>query len=108
MIQKGLKLLFVEQPRLSQKIRQVFALGSKREARAILIAFCCSWFLAVGCSDSKNESRSNPAKPVIGIAFETLQTEFWVAGYAAIKDECKKRGFTVMESVADGDANRQL
>jgi len=76
--------------------------------RATLFAFCCSWFFAVGCNDSKSGKLPNQTKPVIGVAFETLQTEFWVAGFSAIKDECEKRGFTVVESVADGDANRQL
>jgi len=37
-----------------------------------------------------------------------LQTEYWVAGYEAIKAEAAKRGFKVLEAVADGDANRQF
>ncbi len=37
-----------------------------------------------------------------------MQTEFWVAGLEAIKAECHQRGFEVIESVADGDSNRQL
>jgi ABC-type sugar transport system substrate-binding protein len=67
--------------------------------------------LILGCNSEKSgvdSSSKTTAKPVIGIAFETLQTEFWVAGYAAIKKECEKRGYDVVESVADGDANRQL
>jgi ABC-type sugar transport system substrate-binding protein len=44
----------------------------------------------------------------LGIAFETLQTEYWVAGYEAIKAEATQRGFKVLEAVADGDANRQF
>lgn len=48
-------------------------------------------------------------KPLtLGVAFETLQTEYWVAGFEAIKSECEKRGFRILEAVADGDANRQL
>ena len=54
------------------------------------------------------DSGGSTGKPVIGVAFETLQTEFWVAGFDAIKAECEKRGYEVVESVADGDANRQL
>ena len=42
------------------------------------------------------------------MAFETLQTEYWIAGYDAIKSECAKRGFKIAEAVADNDANRQL
>lgn len=50
-----------------------------------------------------------PAKTLtLGVAFETLQTEYWVAGYEAIKAEAVRRGFKVLEAVADGDANRQL
>jgi ABC-type sugar transport system substrate-binding protein len=44
----------------------------------------------------------------VGVNFETLQTEYWVAGFEAIKDELKKRNIRIVESVADGDANRQL
>ena len=71
-------------------------------------------FLALvltGCDKSESSPGSNTAnsKPLsIGIAFETLQTEYWVAGYEAIKAEAAKRGFTVVEAVADSDANRQF
>ncbi len=58
--------------------------------------------LLVACSDS------GPKKPKIGVAFETLQTEFWVAGFDAIKAECARSGYEAVEAVADGDANRQL
>ncbi len=44
----------------------------------------------------------------LGVAFETLQTEYWVAGYEAIKAEAAARGFKVVEAVADNDANRQF
>lgn len=44
----------------------------------------------------------------VGVSFETLQTEYWVAGFDAIKDELGKRNLTTLEAVADGDANRQL
>jgi ABC-type sugar transport system substrate-binding protein len=44
----------------------------------------------------------------VGVAFETLQTEYWIAGYEAINAECAKRGFKVVEAVADNDANKQL
>ena len=58
--------------------------------------------LLAACSDS------GPKKPKIGVAFETLQTEFWVAGFDAIKAECAAAGYEAVEAVADGDANRQL
>jgi ABC-type sugar transport system substrate-binding protein len=45
---------------------------------------------------------------VIGVAFETLQTEYWVAGFEALRADLKKRGYTMLEAVSDGDTNRQL
>jgi len=68
-----------------------------------------------GCK--REETKTSGAAPgdpaasptlTIGVAFETLQTEYWVAGYEAIKSEAAKRGFKVLEAVADGDANRQF
>lgn len=47
-------------------------------------------------------------KPLIGISFETLQTEYWVVSVEAIKAACEARGFDYLEAVANGDANRQF
>jgi inositol transport system substrate-binding protein len=44
----------------------------------------------------------------VGVAFETLQTEYWVAGFDAIKDELASRDIEVLEAIADSDPNRQL
>jgi ABC-type sugar transport system substrate-binding protein len=44
----------------------------------------------------------------VGVSFETLQTEYWVAGFEAIKDELQKRNIRMLDAIADGDANRQL
>lgn len=44
----------------------------------------------------------------IGIAFDTLQTEYWVASMNTLKAELAARSANVLEVVADGDANRQL
>ena len=63
------------------------------------------------CDKPADKTATGPAadKPLtIGVAFETLQTEYWVAGYEAIKSECAKRGFKIVEAVADNDANRQF
>jgi len=54
-----------------------------------------------GCSQT-------PAQPTVGVAFETLQTEYWVASRNAIEAELKKRGVRMVEAIADGDANRQF
>lgn len=73
---------------------------------------------AVGCDESSSgsaatASRVSPSAAAsqsrtIGVAFETLQTEYWVAGFEAIKAELSKRQIKVLEAIADGDANRQL
>ncbi|MGB3779338.1 MAG: sugar ABC transporter substrate-binding protein [Tunicatimonas sp.] len=44
----------------------------------------------------------------IGLSFETLQTEYWVASIEALKAECAARGIQTLEAVANGDANRQF
>jgi inositol transport system substrate-binding protein len=60
-------------------------------------------FVAGSCSSS-----SEKGKRKIGVAFETLQTEYWVAGFDAIKEELEKRDLEVLEAIADSDPNRQL
>lgn len=62
-----------------------------------------TWLLLVGVSCSHERER-----PVIGISFETLQTEYWVASVEAVKEECVKNGFDYTVAVANGDANRQF
>lgn len=63
-------------------------------------------------SPSANDASGGAAagqKPLtIGISFETLQTEFWVAALDAFRDELERRNIRMLETVADGDANRQL
>jgi inositol transport system substrate-binding protein len=44
----------------------------------------------------------------IGVAFETLQTEYWVASVEALRAAIEARGMEMIEAVADNDANRQL
>jgi inositol transport system substrate-binding protein len=71
----------------------------------IVLAVTAALFtLALSAAGCRRES----AKPTIGVAFETLQTEFWVAAIDAIRADLGARGFSVMEAIADGDANRQL
>ncbi len=59
--------------------------------------------LLLSCTQNKG-----PKQMTIGVSFETLQTEYWVAGFEAIKAELKKRNINALEAIADGDANRQL
>ena len=61
------------------------------------------WMLLVFCSCSHQRER-----PLIGISFETLQTEYWVASVEAVKAECIKNGYDFVVAVANGDANRQF
>lgn len=62
-----------------------------------------------GC-DKKDSgpSPSGPKKPVVGVAFDTLQTECWVASRDAIKDELTARNADMLLAVANNDANEQL
>jgi ABC-type sugar transport system substrate-binding protein len=66
-----------------------------------------AWALALGvvcaCSGAQKDEAA-----VVGVAFETLQTEFWVAGIDAIRAELGKSQLGMLEAIADGDANRQL
>src|SRR5947207_13865180 len=65
-----------------------------------------------GCNKSPSDTAAPAAavsKPLtIGVSFETLQTEYWVAGFEAIKSELKKRNMNMLEAIDDSDANRQL
>jgi len=74
----------------------------------LIAAFLAVAALFAGC----NKKSDTPAPPggalTIGVAFETLQTEYWVAGFEAIRADLKNRGHTMLEAVADQDANRQI
>lgn len=62
--------------------------------------------LCVAASCKKQQAGDAPLK--IGVAFETLQTEYWVASFDVMRAELKKRNMEMLEAIADGDANRQL
>lgn len=72
----------------------------------------CSLFLfglIYGCSSaSRTADGGADGKKTVGVAFETLQTEYWVAGFDAIKEELASRDIAVLEAIADSDPNRQL
>jgi ABC-type sugar transport system substrate-binding protein len=44
----------------------------------------------------------------IAVLFDGLYSEFWVAGIKIIRDDLKKRGFTIMEAISDKDDNKQF
>ena len=65
---------------------------------------------ATGCQDQAKPPAGpeGEKKMTIGVSFETLQTEFWVAALDAFRGELAKRNITLLEAIANGDANRQL
>jgi ABC-type sugar transport system substrate-binding protein len=71
---------------------------------------CSTILFGCGKSDSSGNSGagSSGKQLTIGVCFETLQTEYWVAGFNAIKAELKSKNIKVLEAVSDNDANKQL
>lgn len=65
--------------------------------------------LVCACSRESAPSRaSDTPRLTIGVAFETLQTEFWVAAWNKLRADTQARGITMLEAVADGDPNKQF
>lgn len=79
-----------------------------------VIATAIATVLAAGCgkstppADSPSVTVTEGGVKTIGVAFETLQTEFWVAAFDKLKADCAAKGITMLEGVADGDASRQF
>lgn len=75
-----------------------------------LIAFLLLGLAVLGgaCNRSSDTAASRDGQLTIGVSFETLQTEFWVAALDAFRAELARRDIRMLEAVADGDANRQL
>ncbi len=69
---------------------------------SLLVSVACLATLSCGAPTNQ------PDQTTIGVAFETLQTEYWVASLDAMKAELAKHDVRVLEAVADGDPNRQL
>jgi ABC-type sugar transport system substrate-binding protein len=68
-----------------------------------------------GCGKSGDSGEASSATAstggvvkTIGVAFETLQTEFWVAAWDKLKADCTAKGITMLEAVADGDTGKQF
>jgi inositol transport system substrate-binding protein len=66
--------------------------------------------LAVGSCRERQAAREvkENRRLTIGVAFETLQTEYWVASFEIMKAELARQNIRMLEAIADGDANRQL
>jgi ABC-type sugar transport system substrate-binding protein len=75
---------------------------SVRLAVPALVLAAAGFASVPGCGPSAGKP------PTVGVAFETLQTEYWVASFETLKAELEARGVKVVEAVADGDASRQL
>lgn len=60
--------------------------------------------LLAACGDRGGDSE----RLKVGVAFESLETEFWVAGWDAIRNELQERNIEVLEALADGDPNKQF
>ena len=78
--------------------------------KCLVLVASLSWLLLVGCNRTASpdsSAESGPSSMTIGVSFETLQTEYWVASYEAIKADLRKRNIHMLEAIADGDANRQ-
>ncbi|HYE31821.1 MAG TPA: sugar ABC transporter substrate-binding protein [Methylomirabilota bacterium] len=82
--------------------------------RLFLLAMAFLLVGLTGCNQSPSTptsggtNNSGGKKLTIGVNFETLQTEYWVAGFDAIVAELKKRNIDVVEAISDSDSNRQL
>jgi ABC-type sugar transport system substrate-binding protein len=76
---------------------------STRARLALAVSMVACSFFASSC-----DRTDGSGKRTVGVAFETLQTPYWVASFEAIKKELATRGVGVVEAIADGDANRQL
>ena len=57
-----------------------------------VLACVIGGLLLAGCGKSDSPATTAPAVPgqvkTIGVAFETLQTEFWVAAFDKLKADC--------------------
>lgn len=62
----------------------------------------------IATSGCKRSGSADEDRLTIGVAFETLQTEFWVAALDAFEAELAKRDIEMLQAIADGDANRQI
>ncbi len=60
------------------------------------------------CSCGGNSGPPGETPLTVGLAFETLQTEYWVVSFESIKKELQKHNIKIVEAIADGDATRQL
>lgn len=72
--------------------------------------FVAMWTAGCGSNSPTTQEASGQGEKqlTVGVAFETLQTEYWVAGFEAIKEQLAKRNIKVLEAIANSDSNRQF
>ncbi|MBK9139088.1 MAG: sugar ABC transporter substrate-binding protein [Verrucomicrobia bacterium] len=85
----------------------------KKSSFICLLTIFGSLLLVTGCGKpdappAASGSGSPTTVQTIGVSFETLQTEFWVAALKAFETELARRHIRMLQAVADGDANRQI
>ena len=84
--------------------RQPASLVSRAVRTLVLVAVGLS-----ACRPGAGTPDAGRTSPLtIGVAFETLQTEFWVAAWNKLRADSAARGITMLEAVADGDPNKQF
>jgi ABC-type sugar transport system substrate-binding protein len=90
-------------------------MNGTRPLSRLLTAVCIPLLalLWTGCGDTTAPSNdaTRPAtttRLTVGVAFETLQTEFWVAALDKFKADAARQNIQLLDAVADGDANRQF
>ncbi|MFN0068095.1 MAG: sugar ABC transporter substrate-binding protein [Limisphaerales bacterium] len=83
---------------------------SSLAAVAALFLVSCDRPAETGSASTSSASPSSAPGEVktIGVAFESLMTEFWVAAFDKLKADCAARGITMLEAVADGDTAKQF
>ena len=75
---------------------------------SVLLLASCGKSDAPGSAPATQTDAAPRQVKTIGVAFETLQTEFWVAAFDKLKADCATKGITILEGVADGDASKQF
>jgi len=94
-------------------MKSIFTSPQKSPGRAPAWLYLLLGVLLAGCRPTdRGASQGDASAPApvqtIGISFETLQTEFWVAALRAFETELARRNIQMLQAVADGDANRQI
>ena len=70
-----------------------------RNILLVLLALILS--LLGGCSGGEKQK-------VVGVSFDTLQTEYWVESFEVLKAALEENGYKMVSAISDNDANRQL